>query len=784
MNRSPRTGLPTHRGRRGAIGVLVALLTLLGVLGPVLPDDAGVTAAAVTVPGAPTTGALDVDVSVTSVSPQVLAPDVDLTVTAVLHNTSATTIENPNAVLRISRYRLASSERLAAWTEADTTADAGSKAQTVALGAPLAPGASAEVVLTVPAASVGLLRSADAWGPRGIAVEVTDGSRRVGIARTFLLWAPSQDVEQVGVGVLVPVVGPRLTLEAAGASPAEDTATSPDGSVVAPDAAGTGVDADAVAQITDPVLEALTSTGGRLRLLLDATVGTSAVSWAVDPSLVERAAAGGPISTDWLADLTSGTQGRDVLALPWADPDLAAIAHGRRADLLDLALGTSTNASTDVLGADPTQLLWVADDVPDQVTASLAAGSTAAALVVGGDALVPEGRTVPAPAARASVTTSQGRLEALVPDATLSQLLATPSTVEPGATPATVTQRVLAETAVAARTRTDQQLLVTAPRDWEPDGPLVQAQLQALADAPWVDLTSVSELLATRADSTSRAALPSSSASNAELSPAHVSALAEARALVATFAQVVAEPQELLAGLDREILAPLSVAWRADPTERKVLVDAVLDESTERRNGLSVLLNDQVTVAASSSQIRMVVRNTLDQDATVRVEMRPKQSCLRAVDSPTATVPASSESTVVVDVRATSSCDVTVEVLLLAEDGTVVAAPASFSARVTPTIEDVGMTVVGVLLALGLVAGIVRTVRRGQTAHRGARVAAQVRAEAEAEAARQDAAEHAAEPPPPQAPRPSPPGPPAPSGRSNGATHDTDPRSTPQEDMR
>ncbi|MFI2754992.1 DUF6049 family protein [Cellulomonas sp. P22] len=763
MNRSPRTGLTTHRGRRGALGLLVGLLTLLGVLGPVLPGDAG---AAVAAPAAPTTSTLPTDVSVTSVSPQVLAPDVDLTVTAVVRNTSDTTIENPNAVLRISRYRLASADRLAAWTEADATADAGSKAQTVALGAPLEPGASAEVVLTVPAASVGLLRSADAWGPRGIAVELTDGSRRAGIARTFLLWAPSQDVSPVGVGVLVPVVGPHLTMQDAGASPADGTtATAPlDGSQ--DDPADVAVDTGAITQITDPTLEALTSTGGRLRLLLDATTPSSAVSWAVDPSLVERAAAGGPMSTAWLEDLTSGTQGRDVLALPWADPDLAAVAHGRRPDLLDLALSTSTDASAEVLGPDPTQLLWAADDVPDQVTAALAAGSDAAGLVVGADALAPEGRTVPSPAARASVTTAQGRLEALVPDATLSALLAAPTTVEPGATAATVAQRVLAETAVAARTRSDQQILIAAPRDWEPDGTLVAAQLQALSDAPWVDLTSVSDLLRTRADTTERATLPTSSASSTELSPAHINALAEARSLVATFAQVVPDPQALLVGLDREILAPMSVAWRGDPTGRKALVDTVLDGATERRNGLSVLLNEQVTVAASSSQIRMVVRNTLDQDATVRVEMRPRQSCLRAVDSPTVTVPADSESTVVVDVRATSSCDVTVEVLLLAQDGTVVAAPASFSARVTPTIEDVGMTVVGILLTIGLVAGIVRTVRRGQTAHRGARVAAQVRAEEEA--AREA---EAASGPPPQDPQP-------------GPSSSADPRSTPQEDMR
>ena len=48
--------------------------------------------------------------------------------------------------------------------------------------------------------------------------------------------------------------------------------------------------------------------------------------------------------------------------------------------------------------------------------------------------------------------------------------------------------------------------------------------------------------------------------------------------------------------------------------------------------------------------------------------------------------------------------------------------PVAFTARVTPTIESVGTIVVGILLAIGLVLGIARTIRRGQSARRGSRV--------------------------------------------------------------
>ena len=194
---------------------------------------------------------------------------------------------------------------------------------------------------------------------------------------------------------------------------------------------------------------------------------------------------------------------------------------------------------------------------------------------------------------------------------------------------------------------------------------------------------------------------------------------------MAAFATVVATPDALLAGLDREILSPLSVAWRDTPVKRSALVDTVLADANARRTGLSVLVSPKFNVIASATQIRLTVHNTLSQAANVRVDLRPRKACLAVPDGPTpATVAAESDEIVTVDVQANANCDVAVDVYLLAPDGTIVASPAQFSARLAPTIENVGTLAVGALLALGLVVGVVRTVRRGQTANRGARVPA------------------------------------------------------------
>ena len=701
---------------RALLCVLTLVVLGLGgaVGGPIGPGPASAATPAAT----PAAG--DVLVQVTAIEPQVLQPAQDLVVTATIRNNTPAALTNPRATLRISRYRLASTTQLETWAGAAVTADAGKAVGSVDIPGPLAPGMSVQTTLTVPASAFALLNTPDAWGPRGLAVELTDAGRRLGLDRTFLLWLPDETAPTPSpVSVLVPVVGPAsAAVTTAAPTPVPSPTPAPTPSPTA--------SADASAAALE--LDAQTSATGRLRAVIDATGHHAEVSWAVDPSLVEAAAGGGSSSRSWLADLTQRSTRRDVLALPWGDPDLAAIAHADRPDLLTLARDASASSSATVFGGSPqTQLMWAADDIPDATTASLVVRSGARSLVVGPQALTQTDGSTPTRSGTVAVQTNAGSLTALVPDAALTAALTDANAVDPDATPATAAQRVLAETAVAAHEKASagQHLLAALPRDWLPDVPIVQAQLDALATAPWVELTSVSGLTGRARDDAARTPLPTSTRSAQELSPARVGALGDARTAVAAFATVVATPDALLAGLDREILSPLSVAWRDTPVKRSALVDTVLADANARRTGLSVLVSPKFNVIASATQIRLTVHNTLSQAANVRVDLRPRKACLAVPDGPTpATVAAESDEIVTVDVQANANCDVAVDVYLLAPDGTIVASPAQFSARLAPTIENVGTLAVGALLALGLVVGVVRTVRRGQTANRGARVPA------------------------------------------------------------
>ncbi|GAA3816686.1 DUF6049 family protein [Cellulomonas soli] len=713
----PAPALPGRSPRRSLRAVLATLLALPFVVGP-LVAPAGATTSVGSSATATGTDTMPVTVQISEVSPAVLRPGQDLVVRATVRNDGDTTIEHPRATVLLNRFRPSTRAELQAWTDLAPTAAAGRPTAQVTLTEPLAPGATAPVEVTVPAAAIGLLEYADSWGPRGLSLEIGDGGRRVGLQRTFLLWLTAEDVAQTRVSVLFPVVGPATSVTTT--TEDESTATSDE---------DVPVDADATAPTVDEsALESLTSPEGRLADLLAVTRGHPSVAWAVDPALLEEAEAGGPHARTWFDEVTTRTlPGRDVFALPWSDPDLAAAAHAGHADLVGVARDLSAATPDDTFGVTPrTDLLWAPPTGTDSSTAALAATLGVGTLVVGSDLLVPTDLRVTA-GSRTSVDTSAGTQDVLVPDATLDALLTDPTSVEPGATTATTVQRVLAETAVATRedAANVQHLLLAPARDWDPDVPTATAVLDALESAPWLQATPVSTLIGSSDTGADRSPLPTTARTEQELSAAEVNALATARADAQAFASVSDDPTSLLTGVDESLVAPLAVAWRDDPAGRAALVQQAVAGTQERLAGLSIAPLSNTNVVSTHSDVRVVVRNDLATAATVTVELRPAKACLTADDSPTVTVAAGAQETVPVALTATANCEVRVDALLTTATGHVVSPTVEFTARVSPTIEGVGTVVVGILLAVGLVLGIVRTVRRGQSARRGARTEAE-----------------------------------------------------------
>lgn len=775
------TSTPTRRTRvRAGLYLLAGALTSALLLPTAA---AGATAAPAATPAAvgsapapravedePAAG-LPVVVAVDSLAPTVLGRNTDLTVTVTLRNTGSAAIAAPHVLVGMDKRRgFISRSSLDRWRDADPDGPVGTTVLTVELAAPLAPGATTTVPLTVPAAHLSL-GGASTWGPRGLAVVVADGADparvRLGVARTFALWFPEQEVTATRVSVLAPVVGPAVD----------------------PFTSGWTTELDALVRPT-----------GRLGALLSATADHRAVTWAVDPWLVEvtdAAVATGPgedtgtddeategdssapgdteASTDedtsgadtgtdedtgttdegvapappaatasppavaWAAALLRATTDRDVVLLPYGDTDLAAVAHTRSTDLLGAAIRRSEQLaeSTGLPDGAEVSLAWPADALPDLATAAVA-GSREQALLVGPGELPAPSVLTYTPTGHATVATAQGDVTLLVPDERLSDALRTgwvgtgsdgepaerTATMTAQLTPATAAQDLLAELAVITRERPSdaRHLLLTVPRDWDPDPDVADAQLTALEGAPWVRPASVAALVGATDPGVDRGALAEREVAPEEVDAAEVDAMAATVAERRDLAQLVEDPDTLLGDLEAEALAPLGVAWRADPRGRAAVVTTAQGLAQSLRDVVGVEPVGDLNLIARSGEFPVRVTNGLDQPVTVVVGLRPGDARLVPERSVEVTIPAQGEERVLIPVHAVQSADVDVAVELRTTQGVLVDDGTVFQVRVRADWEGIGTAVIGALLALGLVIGLIRTIRRGRTGRRSAPV--------------------------------------------------------------
>ncbi|MBT0993504.1 hypothetical protein KIN34_04295 [Cellulomonas sp. DKR-3] len=755
--------------RRFLSAILVGLAGLVVLVvgpGPARADDP------------PADGGVDaaVDVRIVSISPQVLEPGQDLTVTVALTNTTGRTVDDVDAVLRINRFRMSTRTEVAAWADQGETTDA-----TVwqDLEDPLKPGSRQTVRLEVPAAQVGLTDLPGLWGPRGMVIEARSPEGSLGLTRSYVLWNPDEVVPRVPVAAVLPVTGPATvvvppTTSTPEPAPTEeptseptsdpttdstaDPTTSPttdptggstdggstdggstDGPSSDPGATGTpessagaagtgapgttapGAGADsagtadtagaAVASLPD-----LIAPDGTLDLMLRAATADSSVSLAVDPALVAQADAGDAAAQEWAERVRTTATSHDTFTLPWADPDASAVAHADQTGLLDIATRRSGSAAE---WARAGTLLWTpGDEAADGVTLGAVTTTGAAAMVT-----APQQVDADAPPEETSsdsvrdLLTGSGTATAIAPDDVLTRLALPDET----SSPAAAAQRALAELALVAREPDLPAAVVIAPdRDQAPDRTTLAAMLQAFRNAPWARVTTVARALAEGASASATSA-PARSSDDAELSPAAVTSLAGAREDARSFSEVIDDADQYLDAVDASVLAPLAVAWRAQPERRATVVDRTVTRVTASTQGLSFVPMSDLTVIATEGDVRLTVSNDLAVDARAEVLVEPRKACLTAGVADPVDLPASSDTVVNVPLSAHANCDVVVEVRLVGPSGQDVAQPIEFTARVTPTIESVGTVVVGILLALGLVLGIVRTVRRGQSARRGAR---------------------------------------------------------------
>ena len=653
-------------------------------------------------------------ITLSTIGPTLVDPTTTVTVTGTITNTGTAPLDLVTARLRLVRSSLDRAE-VAEWS------DGSDERRGVVVGTPIdiqprsiPVATSVPFTLSTPASQLGL--AGQPFGAYGLAVEARAqgelGRQQVALVRTSIQWQPGRKEYAVQeIAWLVPITGHQI---------------------------GPEPGADQVVAALGP--------GSRLRRVLDAA-STPGVAWAVDPSLLQAVqqaaapavpddigptpgptAAPDPAAADtarataagFLADLRAAAAGREVLELPYADPDLSAVTAGGRADLVRDAQAAGAGIIEQVLGITPvTGVAWPADGWASDATLGRLAS-------VGVRDVVLDARSRrlvdPLPYTPDAAADLAGGVTGWLADPALSTLVA-------GARNRDVlrVQRLLAETAATTSERPGlaRRLLVTAPRDQDLDPAAFRDLVTATSSVPWLSVVPVTVLRTPppgtgsgdTADLPRHATAPPTSVERAQLSAQHVAAVRRMRGSLAALGEVVDPPSSLTDVLQRSTLALLSASWRGQPDPLTARRAAVARQVGALTGGVRVLPSS-VNFLASSGRLQITVANDLTQAVSglrLRVTSTNPRLRVRTRDVAAPALAANTRAQVQVPVQAVASGTVRLNAQLVSPSGRPLGASVPVRVRVQPT-DTWALWVLGAVAALVFAIGLVRALRRPRRA--------------------------------------------------------------------
>jgi hypothetical protein len=474
------------------------------------------------------------------------------------------------------------------------------------------------------------------------------------------------------------------------------------------------------------------------------------LTWAVDPDLVHSVEAmtrpyaalvdgrrtdqpASDAAGAWLSSLRAAAADADVLALPYADPDVVALSRTGSPLADDVALLQQLGQSETRRLLDVEPLQTVAWPPPGPVTGVVdtLSGSEGRALVVASSSLRGRDDAVDrTPGARTTLPSTVEPVPALVPDDGLSELVA-PDPADDGWQGARLAeQRWVAETAMIAAERPgESRTLVVAPDRRADLQPAVLAA--AVADTgrlPWLcgvpleDAAAGTERCARLRDAREEApaappAVPDTSVPEAEALPAaFLRAVAGVRRESDQFTEQVLTPddegaKEIRARLLRARGRAESTAWRARPGTGRRMLDLLRDDVAALRGRVS-LVGQPALLTGREGTVQLLVQNRLDQPVTVGVRLDPTSAArLTSEDTEIQVVPGQDTRPVSVRVEARTSGRFTARVGLVDASGQPFGETVELAVRSTQY-GRVALAVTGVAAAVLVVAAGVRITRR------------------------------------------------------------------------
>ncbi|WOX23266.1 DUF6049 family protein [Streptomyces solicathayae] len=603
----------------------------------------------------------------------------------------------------------------------------------------LASGLSADFTLAVPVAKLGL----DDPGVYQLGVSLSGRTssqnydRVLGIERTFLPWQPEATAKKTQVTYLWPLISSaRVSAE-------------------------TGSDDQQTPVFENDDLAAELAPGGRLEQLV--SLGKELpVTWVIDPDLLATVDAmtrnynvksgtetvpgrNQAVAEQWLSSLEKAVAGHQVVALPFADPDLASLAHrgkdvsGSLGQLKPATEVAGTTVETILHVTPSTDFAWPVEGAVDPAIVKVATSAGAHKVIARSDSLRDDLSYTPTAARPIG-----GGTTAVVADASLSTLFQGDMTRAETSTLAV--QRFLAHTLAVTQQAPDKaRSIVVAPQRM-PTASQAQTMataLRGLAPQRWTQSLDLIAASAVRPDPRATTRVPSTAQYSKQLrkNELPVQAFRDMKATrekLDDFEVILTMPYRVVTPMGNAISRMMSTSWRGQAPAAALYRIEVLDYLQGLTEEVRLIEKSDLTLSGRSATIPVTVQNKLLQgvhNLELRLEStkptRLKLNDDEAVAAQPVKIDGGHSQSVKFTASANANGKVPMTAQLYTEDGKPYGKPMSFTVKVSEITPTVMLVIAGGVLLLVL-AGVRMYSQRKRAAARNAE------AEAEAQEETQD----------------------------------------------
>ncbi|MEU9381198.1 DUF6049 family protein, partial [Streptomyces sp. NPDC048279] len=591
----------------------------------------------------------------------------------------------------------------------------------------LAPGVAEHFTISVPVDKLDL--GQDGVYPFGVSLSGQTSAQPwdqvLGIQRTFLPWQSSDADTQTRTTYLWPLI-----------STVHVTAKTGAGELQTP----VFLDDDLAKEI---------SPGGRLAQML--ALGKDLdVTWVIDPDLLasvdamtrsyrvqgagETTTAGThqAVAKQFLADLQNAVADKEVVALPFADPDLASLAHngtsvtGSLSHLKDATDVAATTVQTVLHVTPSTDFAWPVNGAVDPSIIKVATSAGADKVIARSDSLQETGGLPYTPSAARPIG---GGTTAVVADARLSTAFQGDLTNADAATLAV--QQFLAQS-LALNTQTDKQRSIVVAPQRMPSASQAQAMataITALQGSNWSQSQDLATAAKDKPDPGATTKIPSSSAYPSSLRKQQLprtafEQIARTQDKLDNFQVVLTNQSRVVTPFGRAINREMSTSWRGRGTEAdsfRTGVESWLDSLTGQ---VKLIDKSETKLSGRSATIPVTVQNNLVQGVghlmlrltstmPTRLEIGGKAYYEQPVE-----VSGGHTQSVKFSTSANANGRVEVFAQLYTEDGQEYGDPVRFDVKVTEVTPTVMLVIGGGVLLLVLAGFRMYTQRKRAAARR------------------------------------------------------------------